>query len=106
VHVDDVAQAVLDCLDAPASCGRAIDIPGGEVLGFDAMVERYLHIHAPGARLMRLPDTAFRMGLAAAGLVGKGAGAEGWLWRARRDQPADGHEARAAFGFRPRAFEP
>ena len=106
VHVDDVAQAVLACLDAPASHGRAFDLPGGEVLAFDAMVTRHLQRHAPGARLLRVPDTAFQAALAAAGLAGKGGRAKGWLWRARRDQDAEPHPARAAFGYMPRRFEP
>jgi nucleoside-diphosphate-sugar epimerase len=106
VHVEDVAQAVLDCLDARASHGRAFDLPGGEVLAFDAMVTRHLQRHAPGAKLLRLPDAAFQAALAAAGLAGKGARAKSWLWRARRDQDAEAHSARAAFGYAPRPFEP
>jgi nucleoside-diphosphate-sugar epimerase len=106
VHVDDVAQAALDCLDAPASKGRAFDLPGGEALAFDAMVARYLQRHAPGARLLRLPEAAFRMALSAAGLAGKGGRMQGWLWRARQDQDADPRAAHAAFGYAPRRFEP
>ena len=106
VHVEDVAQAVLDCLDAPASKGRAFDLPGGEVLAFDAMVARHLQRHAPGARLLRLPEAAFRMALSAAGLAGKGGRMKGWLWRARRDQAADAQAAHAAFRYAPRRFEP
>jgi nucleoside-diphosphate-sugar epimerase len=106
VHVGDVAQAVLACLDAPASHGRAFDLPGGEVLAFDAMVARYLQRHAPGAKLLRLPDAAFQAALAAAGLAGKGGRAKGWLWRARRHQDPDVHPARQAFGYSPRRFEP
>ena len=103
VHVDDVARALLACLDAEDSHGRGFDLPGGEALGFDAMVERMLSRHAPGARLLRLPDAFFRAG---AGLAGKSEGAKGWLWRARRDQLADATPARECFGYAPRAFEP
>jgi len=106
VHVADVAQAVLDCLDAPSSHGQAIDLPGGETLGIDAMVERFLLGHAPGARLWRIPGPVFAAALAAAGLAGRGAGAKGWLWRAQRDQIASAEPARAAFGFAPRPFQP
>ena len=106
LHVEDVVQAVLACLEAPASHGRAFDLPGGEVLAFDAMVARYLQRHAPGARLLRLPDAAFRLALAGAGLAGRGASGPGWLWRARRDQLADAADARDAFGFSPRPFQP
>lgn len=103
VHVDDVARAVVDCLASTATHGAAFDLPGAEALRFDAMVERHLARHAPGARLWRLPDAAFRLAMSAAG---RGKGVDGWLWRARRDQLADAEAARAAFGFSPRAFQP
>ena len=102
-HVGDVARALLDCIDAPASHGRAFDLPGAQALPFDAMVEGFLARHAPGARLWRLPDAAFRLAMAAAG---RGEGLAGWLWRARRDQVSGLEAARAAFGYAPRRFEP
>jgi nucleoside-diphosphate-sugar epimerase len=103
VHAADVARAVRDCLAAPASHGRAFELGGGERLRFDEMVARHLARHAPGARLLRLPDAAF---FAAARLAGRAQGLEGWLWRARRDQLADLSDATAAFGYAPRAFIP
>jgi hypothetical protein len=90
-------------MDAPACHGRAFDLPGAEALPFDAMVERFLARHAPGARLWRLPDGAFRLAMGAAG---RGAGMAGWLWRARRDQLSDLDAAASAFGYAPRRFEP
>ena len=102
-HVEDVARALLACLDAPASHGRAFDLPGAEALPFDAMVERFLARHAPGARLWRWPDPAFRLAMIAAG---RGEGLAGWSWRARRDQVSDLEAARSAFGYAPRRFEP
>jgi nucleoside-diphosphate-sugar epimerase len=103
VHVEDVARAVRDCLPVLGSHGRAFELGGGERLRFDEMVARHLARHAPGARLLRLPDAAF---LAAARLAGRAQGLEGWLWRARRDQPADISDAASVFGFAPRAFVP
>jgi len=105
VHVDDVAGAVLDCLDAACSHGRGIDLPGGETLAFDEMVARSLARHAPGATLLRLPDALFDVGAGVAGLAGR-EGPRGWLWRARRDQLADATPARECFGYAPRAFQP
>jgi nucleoside-diphosphate-sugar epimerase len=93
VHVDEVAAAVLDCLGAEASHGRGFDLPGGEAMAFDAMVQRYLAVHAPGARLLRLPRPLFGF-------------ARGWLARSVRDQLADAGEARSAFGYSPRPFRP
>lgn len=105
VHVADVAAAVLQCRERAASHGRGFDLPGGETLDFEAMVRRTLARQAPGARLLRLPGGLFRLALAAAALVGRGGGS-GWLLRLRRDQVADALEARAAFGYSPRGFEP
>jgi len=104
--VGDVARALLDCLDVEGSHGRGFDLPGGEAIAFDAMVERTLARQAPGARLLRLPDALFGAGAGLAGLAGKGGAAKGWLWRARRDQLADVAPARECFGYVPRAFDP
>jgi nucleoside-diphosphate-sugar epimerase len=105
VHVDDVAEAVLACLEAPASFGLGFDLPGGEVLAFDDMVRRALARWAPGARVLHVPSLLARAGAASAGLLGR-AGAKGWLWRAARDQVANPAPAQAAFGYAPRRFEP
>ena len=106
VHVEDVARALRDCLEAPASHGRAFELPGGERLPFDEMVACHLARHAPGSRLLRVPDAAFAAAAAGAALVGRGESLHGWLWRARRDQVADVTDAAAAFGYAPRAFSP
>lgn len=106
VHVDDVADAVLACLQAPASHGRAFDLPGAEAVPFDAMVRRYLAVHAPAARVLRLPTPLFTLAAAGLGLAGRGGALRSWLARATRDQLADASEARAAFAYAPRAFSP
>ena len=106
VHVDDVGAAVLACLHAPASAGRAFDLPGAEALSFDAMVERHLSVHAPSARLWRLPGPLFALAGGAARLAGRGEGLRGWLARAAHDQVADACAAREAFGYAPRPFMP
>jgi len=106
VHVEDVAAGVLACLEAEASFGRAFDLPGGEALPFDAMVERHLAVHAPGARVLRLPRPLFALAGVAARLAGKGDSLRGWLARATRDQLGDLAEAREAFGYSPRDFSP
>ena len=106
VHVGDVARAVIACIDQAASHGRGFDLPGGEVLPFDEMVAHYLARQAPGARLVRLPDWLFALAIALAGLAGRGAGARGWIARARLDQVEDASAAQAAFGYEPRGFQP
>jgi nucleoside-diphosphate-sugar epimerase len=105
-HVVDVARAVLACLEANPSFGRGFDLPGGETLPFDQMVRRALAQWAPGARVLRLPDLAFRAGGVGAGLFGRGEGLEGWLWRLARDQLSDPAGAQDAFGYTARGFVP
>lgn len=105
VHVADVARAVLDCRDAEASHGRGFDLPGAERLSFEAMVRRALARQAPSARVLRLPAWLFRAAFGLAAIAGRGGGV-GWLRRLARDQVADATDARLAFGYSPRAFEP
>lgn len=107
VHVEDVASAILACLEAPAAltAGRAFDLPGGEVLGFDSMVRRSLERHAPGARVLVLPAFAFRALAWMAARLGKGP-TPGSLSRSAADQTADGGPAHLAFGYQPGLFRP
>ncbi len=106
VHVDDVAGAIVDCLDAPAAVGRCFDLPGGERLSFREMIVRSLARHVPGARVVTVPRILFQALLAAAGRVGTLSLGPGFLERTRRDQTAETGPAAAAFGFQPRLFEP
>jgi len=106
VHVDDVADAVLACLDCPASQGRSFDLPGGERLEFRAMVERSLARYAPQAKLLILPRWLFRAGMVAAAAIGFRPVGPGFVDRCRRDQIADPSPAHAVFGYQPRDFSP
>lgn len=106
VHVDDVANAVLQVIDEPATHGGRYALPGGEPLRFDAMVRRTLERHAPGARLLRLPTALFTLGLSASALLGRVPAGTGWLSRLALDQTSDGSEAGKTFGYRPRPFDP
>lgn len=106
VHVDDVAQAIAGCLDAPATFGRAFDLPGGEALGFIDMVRRTLARHAPGARICLLPGWLFAAGAALGRALGFSPAGRGALARLQMDQVADAEPAAKAFGFAPRRFEP
>jgi len=106
VHVADVAGAILGCLDNPKTSGRCYDLPGGEILGFDAMVRRSLARHAPDCRLLKLPTPLFKLGLRAAGMLRNAPINRGLLARLEQDQLADAGAARAVFGYEPRRFEP
>ena len=107
VHVADVADAVMRCLDRPAStAGHGFDLPGGEQLSFRAMVARALASQVPHARVVQLPNWVFRLGFAGARILGRRAAGLGLLERLRRDQTADFSPAQAAFGYAPRRFDP
>lgn len=107
VHVDDVAAAVLACLDRPAeTTGRAFDLPGGETLRFDAMLHRTLQAQAPGTRLLRVPGVIFTLGIAAARALGHPVPPPGVLARLAQDQISDPSVAYRAFGYAPGRFRP
>ena len=44
VHVDDLAQAAMAALGSPAAAGQAYALGGGEVLGYEVMVQRVLAV--------------------------------------------------------------
>ncbi len=106
VHVEDVAGAVLGCLDAPGTAGQAFDLPGAEVLSFAAMLDRSLQRYAPDCRVLRLPNVLFRTVFAAMSVFRPGFSGLGFLARLQRDQLADPRPAGLAFGYNPRRFEP
>ncbi|MEO7252336.1 MAG: NAD(P)H-binding protein [Arenimonas sp.] len=106
VHVADVADALRRCIDAPGTEGQAFDLPGAEALAFDVMVRRALASQAPRCRLIMLPASLWRLGLAAVSLFARAPFNEGQLARLRRDQLADAGPARRAFGYAPRPFDP
>lgn len=54
IRAGEVAAAMLAALGRTASCGRALDLPGGETLAYDAMCRRLVAVAAPRARVVRL----------------------------------------------------
>ncbi|KFN51388.1 hypothetical protein [Arenimonas composti] len=105
VHVDDVAAAVLAAV--AGDFAGTYDLPGGEALAWREMVARVLASRAPGARLLVLPDVAFRLGFALARIAGQPLTAgPGRLARLRRDQVHDSGPATTRFQWRPRPFRP
>lgn len=105
VHVGDVAGAVLDCLGTPATAGQAFDLPGGERLRFDHMVRRALDVHAPRARILRLPPALFSILRRLPG-AGGAVPESGAIARLAQDQVAELQQAAAAWGYAPRPFLP
>lgn len=107
VHVDDLAQAALDCLAAELAHGRAYALPGGETLPFREMVARVLATLEPPPRLVELPSPLFTAALFAAHVSGRDPGlGEAAVRRMRNDLVFDVAPAAADFGYAPRAFHP
>lgn len=107
VHADDLAAVVIDSLRAAAPRRGVYALPGGETLGFSEMLRRTLAVSAPQARVLEVPDVAFRLALATARRLGLIAGATaGMLSRLDQDLLADASDARRDLGFTPRAFQP
>ena len=107
VHAADVADAVLRCLDRPATVGQGYDLPGGERLTAAAMFERTLRRRAPDCRVWRLPGWLFRLAVGAAGGIGLlPVSSGGFLARLGRDQVADAEPVQTALGLQLRAFQP
>lgn len=107
VHVDDLAQAALDCVGAEAARGRAYALPGGETLPYREMIARVLATLEPRPRLVELPSPLFTAALFAAHLAGRGTGlGEAAVRRMRSDLVFDATPAATDFGYAPRRFHP
>ncbi len=107
VHVDDLADAAMACLDARAAHGNAYALPGGETLPYREMVARVLAALPSRPRLWVLPPPLFRALLAPARAAGLVAGfGDAALARMREDLAFDDAPARRDFGYAPRTFAP
>ncbi len=107
VHVDDLADAAMACLDAPDAHAKAYALPGGETLAYREMVRRVLATLPRRPRLVVLPSALFRALLAPARLAGIAAGFnDAALARMREDLVFDAAPARRDFGYAPRPFAP
>lgn len=107
VHVDDLAAAAADCIEARAAFHQAFDLPGGETLAYREMVRRVVAVLEPPARLIELPLPIFEIALRMAQARGIATSfGEAAVERMRRDLVFDASPAAAAFGYAPRPFAP
>jgi len=107
VHVDDLAGAVMQCLQRSETAGHSFDLPGGETLSVAAMLKRSARVLAPEVRLLPAPLWAFGLALKiAARSSGQTISARGIVQRLTCDQLFDAEPARLAFGYAPRRFSP
>lgn len=105
VHADDLAVGALTALDAPATHGRAYDLPGGETLTYRQMAERIYEGLGRRSLILALPAPVWRTAFALASPLLPGATASMGS-RMDADLVFDGEPARRDFGWNPRAFRP
>lgn len=105
IHAREVAAAMRAALERPALAGRALDLPGAEVVDYATMARRVAAAVAPPGRLLPLPGLlaaarlAARLGLAPASLAAVVA-------RCRIDLVFDRAPARALLGLVDEPFAP
>ncbi len=105
LHLDDLAGALLQCLEGAGS-GQTLELGGGERLALADLLER-VALALPGCRALRLPATPLRWAAAALAPFASGArGLQAILDRADQDQLPDEGLTRRVLDWRPRRFEP
>lgn len=103
----DVAAAMCAALRRPGSAGHVLDLPGGEVLRYDAMVQRIIAAVAPSTRLVRVPSWVARPGIRLAVRCRRIEPAfEAMLLRMGEDLVYDAAPMRRHLAFSPQGFEP
>lgn len=107
VHAEDVAQAVLNSVNAVFPSPLILDLPGGEVLAFDQMLLRSLRAHVPTAKVFRVPNVFFRLMIRIAGVFGlvHGLGL-GFFARLTEDLVFDAEPVERVLGCHTRPFSP
>jgi len=105
VHVQDLADAVMQVLVHPATAGKAYALGGGEVLAYAEMVRRTLACLPARPRLLRIPAPLFKLALRLAHAGGRLQGMNAAAL-ARMTEPLafDLQPACRDFGYAPRAF--
>lgn len=107
VHADDLADALVRAACLPGVGPGPWATPGGEVLGFDTMLERALAASVPGARLLGLPDLPCRILEACVShLPGRPGRVASQLRRARSDLDVGAAPVWSKLGLAPRGFHP
>lgn len=100
VHALDLAEAALAALRLEAPPSLALDLPGGERIGFGAMLARAVAVAAPDCRVLPLPWRVFRA------LARYRSGLRGLAARLDTDLVFPAGPAESLLGWAPRGFAP
>ena len=103
VHVDDLAQAAVQLLDAPASFGKTYNLGGGETLTFREMVVRIFTLCRSRVRVVDCRWLPFMLDAAASLLQKKSLSGE-IARRMNEDVVFFNDEPQHDFGYAPRTF--
>ena len=103
VHVDDLAMAAMQLLEAPGSFGKSYNLGGGEILGYREMVVRIFSLCRPRVRVMNCRFLPFILDAAGVLLQKKNLSSEVAL-RMNEDIVFFNDEPQQDFGYTPRMF--
>jgi uncharacterized protein YbjT (DUF2867 family) len=105
IHVDDLAGALVNCLDLPITYRKAYNLSGARSLSFTAVIDEICKALAVRRVKIHVPvGPALWLARLAAHLPVKGLIKEEQIQRLNEDKDFDHDEARKDFGFRPRDF--
>lgn len=109
VHARDLAKAAVGVLSTDATANRAYDLSGGETLSYREMVARIFAAKGRPARILSLPEWAWRLGFGVLGVLRPGSALKGNVHMALRmntDLVFDHSAATRDFGYDPGIFKP
>lgn len=105
VYVDDVAQAAVISVFAPAAANKGYNISGAEVLSYREMVTRIFKAMGRSPRLLTVPIWLFNTALFFLHMIPR---YRNWnadmVQRMNRDMVFDHDEATRDFGYKPQPF--
>lgn len=105
VHVDDLASACVLALGQGATCNKAYNLGGGEVLSFSVLVKRIFEAEGKRAILIPIPMLLFSILISIARKFPKAAFVrKEMVERMFQDLTADNQAAKDDFGYAPRPF--
>lgn len=109
IHADDVAKAIVACLDNAAVYGKDLNIAGGETLTYRAMAERIFLALGMKPRLWMLETGVFKKGfewVSNSHLIQDSFFSTAVFQRMNEDLIFDASEGLTLLNYQPRGFNP